>query len=75
MDGSKIEIKANTLELSNGSSVVHLEVGSFINCGSSHGDTICTVTRVQVEEIENRDGTFRENKIVLAVVVGSLDQK
>ncbi|MET3321026.1 UNVERIFIED_ORG: hypothetical protein ABIC97_004127 [Peribacillus simplex] len=72
VDGSKLRIKAETLKNVVGDVTLHAEVGSFVNCGGFHGDTICTITRVLIEEVERRD-TIIENKIVEVAIVGSTD--
>ncbi|UUZ84541.1 DUF87 domain-containing protein [Paenibacillus sp. P26] len=72
VDGSKITIKAETLKNEDGENTLHAEVGAFINCGGFHGDTICTITRVLIQEIERRDAVV-ENKLVEAAIVGSVD--
>ncbi|HDR7379536.1 MULTISPECIES: ATP-binding protein [Bacillus cereus group] len=76
VDGSKVIIKAETLKKDINNSTVHVDVGSFINCGSVyHGDTICIVTRVHIEEVERRDGTDQRNQIVELAIVGSLNER
>ncbi|CAN7734442.1 ATP-binding protein [Paenibacillus sp. LjRoot153] len=72
VDGSKLTIKAETLKTVDGEIALHAEVGSFINCGGFHGDTICTITRVLIEEVERRDRIV-ENKIVEVAIVGSTE--
>jgi len=75
VDGSHIIIKADNLKLCINGNTVHVEVGSFVNCGGFHGDTICVVTRIQIEEVEKRDGSIEENKIVDLSIVGSINTK
>lgn len=75
VDGSQIVIKASKLKMLKGDNVVHVEVGSFVNCGDFHGDTICIVTRIHIEEVEKKDGEILENKIVELSVVGSINGK
>ncbi|WP_160685513.1 ATP-binding protein [Clostridium sp. C2-6-12] len=75
VDGSEIVLRAEKLKVENGKDYLHVEVGAFVNCGGFHGDTICIVTRIQIEEVEKRDGNTKENKIVNLSVVGSLDGK
>lgn len=75
VDGSEILLRADKLKMEDGNESIHVEVGSFVDCGGFHGDTICIVTRIQIEEVERKDGTLQENKIVNLSVVGSLDEK
>jgi len=70
VDGSKLTIKAEKLKVINNEANLYAEVGSFINCGGFHGDTICTITRILIEEVERKDEVI-ENKIVEAAIVGS----
>lgn len=72
VDGSKLTIKAETLKNNVDGITIHAEVGAFVNCGSFHGDTIGTITRVLIEEVERRD-SIEENKIVEVAIVGSTD--
>lgn len=75
VDGSKVIIKAATLKKDLDSITYHVEIGSFVNCGSVyHGDTICIITRVYIEEIEKRDGNIDTNKIVELDIVGSANE-
>lgn len=73
VDGSKVIIRAETLKKIINGNHIHVEVGSFVNCGSVyHGDTICIVTRVHIEEIEKRNGDMQKNQIVELAIVGSI---
>lgn len=72
VDGSKLTIKAEALKSIDGETTLHAEVGSFVNCGGFHGDTICTITRILIEEVERRESII-ENKIVEVAIVGSTD--
>ncbi|MFS0765680.1 ATP-binding protein [Peribacillus phoenicis] len=75
VDGSKVIIKANFLKKKLDTITYHVEVGSFVNCGSVyHGDTICIITRVYIEEIEKRDASILTNQIVELDIVGSANQ-
>ncbi|WP_175393340.1 hypothetical protein [Brevibacillus laterosporus] len=38
-DGSKLTIKAESLKTVDGETLLHAEIGSFVNCGGFHGDT------------------------------------
>ncbi|APQ77693.1 hypothetical protein CF060_13625 [Clostridium botulinum] len=73
VDGSQIVIKADNLKMVSEKENIHVEVGSFVNCGGFHGDTICIVTRIQIEEVEKRNGEMKENKIVNLSIVGSIN--
>ncbi|ODA43021.1 ATP-binding protein [Desulfosporosinus sp. BG] len=72
VDGSKITVKANVLNCVNNQQNFHVDVGAFVNCGGGHGDTICTITRVLIEEIERKE-TVVENQIVELAIVGSIN--
>ncbi len=75
IDGNNVVIKAEELKKMIDEEPYHVEVGSFVNCGSIyHGDTICIVTRVRIEEIEKRNGDIEQAKIVELAIVGSLNQ-
>lgn len=81
VDGSTIVLKAEFLEKKFNSITYSLEVGSYVNCGGRHGDTICIVSKIQIEdaEIKIKDGDsvqlsrFDLNKVTLSVV-GSSDE-
>jgi energy-coupling factor transporter ATP-binding protein EcfA2 len=73
VDGAQIIVKADLLQVRNDDHDLHVEVGSFINCGGFHGDTICIVTRVYIEEVEKQN-TTQINKIVELSIVGSIDE-
>ncbi|TJY42226.1 DUF853 family protein [Cohnella pontilimi] len=70
VDGSKVTVKAESLRNLDGDTTLYVEVGSFVNCGGFHGDTICTITRVLIEEVERRENIV-ENKIVELSIIGS----
>lgn len=72
IDGSNINLKAEKLEIGEVGNKRFVEVGGFVNCGGHHGDTICVVSRVLIDEVERREG-IEEQKIVELVVVGSVD--
>lgn len=74
VDGAQIIVKAESLFISGNGRELHVEVGSFINCGGFHGDTICIVTRVYIEEIEKQNST-QINKIVELSIVGSTNSE
>ncbi|WNV20005.1 helicase HerA-like domain-containing protein [Bacillus sp. SI2] len=74
VDGSQVIVRAEVLQKRIGGNPIHIEVGSFVNCGSEyHGDTICIVTRVHIEEVEKRNGDTQKNQIVELAIVGSLN--
>ena len=52
IDGATISVKADHLEKKYQSLDYYVEVGKYVNCGGLHGDTICLVSKVQVEELE-----------------------
>ncbi len=70
IDGSKLTIKASMLFGVDNGSNIHAEIGSFVNCGGFHGDTIGTITRILLEEVERKD-KIEEIKIVEVAIVGS----
>ncbi|MFJ7663895.1 ATP-binding protein [Lysinibacillus sp. NPDC097162] len=74
VDGGKLTIKAESLRNAYCDTTLNVEVGAFINCGGFHGDTICTITRVLIEEIERRESVI-ENKIVEVAIVGSINSQ
>lgn len=73
VDGSRITVKAERLKVNMQKDVHCIDVGSFVNCGGAHGDTICTITRVLIEEIERQSGIV-ENQIVELAIVGSVNE-
>lgn len=74
VDGTSILIRAEKLAVQLVDEEYSVEVGSYINCGGRHGDTICMVTRIQVEEIERKSGP-EEVKTVSLSVIGSFDEE
>ncbi|MCB9234445.1 MAG: ATP-binding protein [Bacteroidia bacterium] len=81
VDGKTIKIKAEKLEIlqepGNPRSMLIVEVGAFVNCGGSHGDTICIISRVLLEEVvlknpETGNIELGDRKVVELSVVGSL---
>ncbi|MFV8829524.1 ATP-binding protein [Alkalihalobacterium sp. APHAB7] len=69
VDGISIVIKAEKLKID--SPRLNVEVGSFVNCGDFHGDTICIVNKVTIEENNKNE----EIKLVELSVVGSIDER
>lgn len=79
VDGAAITIEAIHLKVQiEGHGEVHITVGSFINCGGSHGDVLCVVTRAWQELVERPDPDNRGQRIladvkkVELVVVGTI---
>lgn len=44
------------------------EVGAFVNCGSGHGDTICLLNKIQIEDIGKAGEVNEVNTVELSVV-------
>lgn len=74
VDGSLITVKASKLKINNQKETINVEVGSFVNCGGGHGNTICLITRVLIEEVERRN-SIEQRKIVELSIIGSLKNK
>lgn len=83
VDGASISVKAESLEQKYASNDYFVEVGAYVNCGGLHGNTICIVSKVQVEEVDKKiiqdDGSFiyepYDLKRVTLAIVGSIDNK
>lgn len=83
VDGNSITVKADYLEREYNGQTLFAEVGAYVNCGGIHGNTICTVTKVQIVEVEKTikiDNGFDvvpdERKIVTLSLVGcAIDHK
>lgn len=77
VDGASIILHADVLEREF-STVKHCaEVGAYVNCGGAHGNTICTISKVQITEIEKTkrvvDGFeifTEERKVVTLSILG-----
>ena len=69
IDGNKITVRASKLECNFNNKIELVEVGVFVNCGAGHGDTICSLNKIQIEEIEkkvhDKDGniTFKQEQV------------
>ncbi|KEO84277.1 ATP-binding protein [Tumebacillus flagellatus] len=76
VDGSNILVKAEALKIPeyDGHPAMHVEVGAYVNCGDFHGDTICMVSRVRIEEVEKK-GIWEENNLVELSIVGSVNDE
>jgi len=74
VDGNKITVKAQKLSTIFNQESFQVEVGTYVNCGGGHGDTICLITRVFIEEVEHRNGDTIENKVVELAIIGCLNQ-
>ena len=77
VDGNSILLRAETLECEVNGLKLCAEVGAYVNCGGSHGDTICTISKVQIVEVEKTIKTIdgleietQERKIVTLSLVG-----
>jgi uncharacterized protein len=78
VDGNSVSLRADVLECDFEGNTLCAEVGAYVNCGGAHGDTICTINKVQVLEVErtkrNSDGELQivseERKIVTLSLVG-----
>lgn len=83
VDGNSISLRAEYLERDYEGTKLSAEVGAYVNCGGSHGDTICTITRVKIEEVEKTKKTdsgieiiSEERKVVTLSVIGcAVDNK
>ncbi|WP_064435744.1 ATP-binding protein [Pseudoalteromonas neustonica] len=52
VDGSSIILYADFLERKFGGTNYCAEVGAYVNCGGANGNTICTISKVQITEID-----------------------
>ncbi|MBD1567850.1 ATP-binding protein [Aliivibrio sp. S10_S31] len=52
VDGAVIILHADFLEREFQGVKHCAEVGAYVNCGGAHGNTICTISKVQITEIE-----------------------
>ncbi|WP_216830611.1 ATP-binding protein [Alkalihalobacterium elongatum] len=69
VDGGNIVTKAEILQTTNPE--LNVEVGAFVNCGGFHGDTICSISRVTIEENKANE----EIKLVELSIIGSIDME
>jgi len=65
VDGSSISLRAKYLERKIDGQSICAEVGAYVNCGGSHGDTICTITKVQIVEVEKTKKTDKGIEIII----------
>ena len=77
VDGSAIILHAEFLEREFEDQKHCAEVGAYVNCGGSHGDTICTISKVQIIEVEKTKRTDdgfgivrEERKVVTLSILG-----
>lgn len=77
VDGGSIILHAEFLERDFDGQKYCAEVGAYINCGGAHGDTICTINKIQITEIEKTKKvgeTFEivreERKVVTLSILG-----
>ncbi|ABV87194.1 ATP-binding protein [Shewanella pealeana] len=77
VDGSSIILHAEFLEREFEAVKHCAEVGAYVNCGGAHGNTICTISKVQITEVEKTkratDGfeiVREERKVVTLSILG-----
>ncbi len=77
VEGSSITLHAEFLEREFENVKYCAEVGAYVNCGGAHGDTICTISKVQITEIEKTirsNNSFEiireERKVVTLTILG-----
>lgn len=77
VDGAAIILHADALERELKGIKHCAEVGAYVNCGGAHGNTICTISKVQITEIEKTkrsdDGLEiirEERKVVTLSILG-----
>lgn len=75
IDGMSISIRAELLEIDFDGDEYIVEIGAYLNCGGRHGDTICMVTRVQLEEVERRSEVVEVKTVTLTVVGSVIESK
>lgn len=75
VDGAVIILHADVLEREFQKIKHCAEVGAYVNCGGAHGNTICTISKVQITEVEKtkrtQDGLeiFREERKVVTLSI------
>jgi len=81
VDGAAITVEAERLSVRiDDTTEEHITVGSFVNCGGTHGDVLCVVTRAWQELAERRNKSDDETRIltdvkmVELVAVGMIEQ-
>lgn len=74
IDGNIITVRVEELKLEYQEREYFVEVGCFVNCGDHHGDTICVINKIHIEEVERKDGPV-EIKIAELNILGGLDEK
>jgi DNA helicase HerA-like ATPase len=72
VDGTSISVRADKLEVDIGGDEQVLEIGTYLNCGGRHGDTICMISRIQLEELERKEN-IEEVKTITLTVIGSVN--
>ncbi|MDT3279611.1 ATP-binding protein [Shewanella scandinavica] len=77
VDGAEIILHADVLEREFSGTKLCAEVGAYVNCGGSHGNTICTINKVQITEVEKTKRTEdgieivrEERKVVTLTILG-----
>ncbi|MFW1156147.1 ATP-binding protein [Vibrio parahaemolyticus] len=77
VDGAAIILHADFLEREFQGTKHCAEVGAYVNCGGVHGNTICTISKVQITEIEKTKRTEdgfeiarEERKVVTLSILG-----
>lgn len=64
VDGNAILLHAEFLEREFDNIKYCAEVGAYVNCGGAHGNTICTISKVQITEVEKTKRTDDRFEIV-----------
>lgn len=77
VDGAAIILHADFLEREFQDVKHCAEVGAYVNCGGAHGNTICTISKVQITEIDktkrSEDGleiVREERRVVTLTILG-----
>lgn len=71
IDGSRIIVEIDKLDLVFDEQSLQVEIGALVNCGGLHGDTVCMIDRVRIQEIEKK-GELLEMKIAEMTILGSI---
>ena len=77
VDGAAIIVHAEFLEREFQNVKHCAEVGAYVNCGGAHGNTICTISKVQITEVDKTRRTdagleivTEEKKVVTLSILG-----
>ena len=78
VDGNTITLRAENL-FTQTSPIYYCEVGAYVNCGGEHGNTLCIVNKIRIEEVQRyKSGTnelsyyTEEIKKVTLSIIGSI---